>query len=150
MIGWGPFASTGTNREPRLFIAGSDSWMAPGSSLKGHPADTGCKLRDQREGDVSRMPNHDVAPDRAAILVLRDTMPLQAARQVNAIVRPYKRCFFRTVSRWKSSSASVKATASVLRCWGRLAPRLRRTGIALSSTRRSASTWGRFADTVRW
>jgi hypothetical protein len=33
-------------------------------------------------------PNHDVAPDRAAILVSRDTMPLQAARQVNAVVRP--------------------------------------------------------------
>jgi hypothetical protein len=32
-------------------------------------------------------PNHDVAPDRAAILVSRDTMPLQAARQVNAVVR---------------------------------------------------------------
>ena len=28
-----------------------------------------------------------VAPDRAAILVLRDTTPLQAARQVNAVVR---------------------------------------------------------------
>jgi hypothetical protein len=27
-----------------------------------------------------------VAPDRAAILVLRDTAPLQAARQVNAVV----------------------------------------------------------------
>jgi hypothetical protein len=33
-------------------------------------------------------PNHDVAPDRAAILVSRDTTPLQAARQVNAIVSP--------------------------------------------------------------
>jgi hypothetical protein len=31
---------------------------------------------------------NDVAPDRAAILVSRDTMPLQAARQVNAVVRP--------------------------------------------------------------
>ena len=29
-----------------------------------------------------------VAPDRAAILVLRDTSPLQAARQVNAVVPP--------------------------------------------------------------
>jgi hypothetical protein len=33
-----------------------------------------------------RTPNHDVAPDQAAILVLRDTTPLQAARQVNAVV----------------------------------------------------------------
>jgi hypothetical protein len=30
-----------------------------------------------------------VAPDRAAILGLRDTTPLQAARQVDAVVRPF-------------------------------------------------------------
>lgn len=35
-------------------------------------------------------PNHDVAPNRAAILVSRDTMPLQAARQVNCVVRRQK------------------------------------------------------------
>ena len=29
----------------------------------------------------------NIQPDRAAILVLRDTTPLQAARQVNAVVR---------------------------------------------------------------
>lgn len=35
-------------------------------------------------------PNHDVAPNRAAILVFRDTSPLQAPRQVNAVVRRRK------------------------------------------------------------
>jgi hypothetical protein len=37
--------------------------------------------------ELQTPPNHDVVPDRAAILVSRDTMPLQAARQVNAVVR---------------------------------------------------------------
>ena len=37
---------------------------------------------------VCEAAEQSVAPDRAAILVLRDTTPLQAARQVNAVGRP--------------------------------------------------------------
>jgi hypothetical protein len=33
-------------------------------------------------------PNKSVAPDRAAMLAFCDTTPLQAARQVNAVVGP--------------------------------------------------------------
>jgi cell wall assembly regulator SMI1 len=75
--------------------------------------DSVCSVREYAVSVCGIAAEPAVAPDRAAILVLRDTAPLQAARQVNAVVRR----LFRGIPMARKRPLTVAEAWDVIHRW---------------------------------